>query len=36
MNDKTRVWLRRWLPVLMFLLLGGLTLAQAWLSVHPG
>lgn len=36
MNDKTRRWLRRWLPLLLFVVIGLLTLAQAWLSVHPG
>lgn len=36
MKESTRVWLRRWLPVMLFLLFGTLTLAQVWLSAHPG
>lgn len=36
MNDKTRAWLRRWLPLIMFLFLGALSLAQWWFSTHPG
>lgn len=36
MNDRTRTWIRRWLPVITFLLMGALTLAQWWLSTHPG
>lgn len=36
MSEKTRMWLRRWLPVILFALFGVLTLAQVWLSAHPG
>lgn len=36
MNDHTKVWLRKWLPVIMFVFFGLLTLAQLWLATNPG
>lgn len=35
-NDRTKTWLRKWLPVIMFLFFGLITLAQLWLSLNPG
>ncbi|CAM3495716.1 hypothetical protein DESA109040_14555 [Deinococcus saxicola] len=35
MKESTRTWLRRWMPVMMFVIFGLLMLAQVWLSMNP-